>query len=82
MVRWRKLTRRRPRPCTVVQLVSLGLDLNLPVGTSLARVDCDLTKDSTSAAVTGLTAAGWVLRLPVCLRLRGAVHRRFDQRRA
>jgi len=55
MVRCRKPTRRRPRPCTMVQLVSLGLDLNLAVSTSLARVDCDLTKDSTSAVVAGLT---------------------------
>jgi hypothetical protein len=39
----------------MVQLVSLGLDLNLAMSTSLARVDCDLTKDSTSAVVAGLT---------------------------
>ena len=58
MVRRRKPTRQQPRPCTVVQLVSVGLDLNRPVGTSLARVDCDLTKDSTSAAAAWLTAAG------------------------
>ena len=51
------------RPCTVVQQVSVGLDLNLPVGTSVARPDCDLTRDSTSAAAAWLTAAGWVLRL-------------------
>jgi hypothetical protein len=51
------------RPCTLVQQVSVGLDLNLPVGTSMARADCDLTKDSTSAAAAWLTAAGWVLRL-------------------
>ena len=51
------------RPCTVVQQVSVGLDLNLPVGTSVARADCDLTKDSASATAAWLTAAGWVLRL-------------------
>jgi len=51
------------RPCTVVQKVSVGLDLNLPVGTSAARADCDLTKDSTSAAAAWLTAEGWVLQL-------------------
>jgi hypothetical protein len=51
------------RPCTVIQKVSVGLDLNLPVGTSLARADCDLTKDSTSATAAWLTAAGWALRL-------------------
>ena len=51
------------RPCTVVQQVSVGLDLNLPMGTTVARADCDLTKDSTSAAAVWLTAAGWVLRL-------------------
>ena len=51
------------RSCTVVQQVSVGLDLNLPVGTSVARADCDLTKDSASVTAAWLTAAGWVLRL-------------------
>ncbi len=49
--------------CTVVQQVSVGLDLNLPVGTSLARADCDLTTDPASATAAWLTAAGWVLQL-------------------
>jgi hypothetical protein len=47
----------------VLQQVSVGLDLNLPVGTSLARAGCNLTKDAGSATATWLTAAGWVLRL-------------------
>jgi hypothetical protein len=51
------------RSCTVVQQVSVGLDLNLPVGTSVARAACDLTKDSASVTAAWLTAAGWVLRL-------------------
>ena len=51
------------RSCTVVQQVSVGLDLNLPVGTSLARADCDLTTDPASVTAAWLTAAGWVLRL-------------------
>jgi hypothetical protein len=51
------------QPCTVIQQVSVGLDLNLPVGTSVARADCDLTKNSASATAAWLTAAGWVLRL-------------------
>ena len=51
------------RPCTVIQQVSVGLDLNLPVGTSVARADCDLTMDSASATAAWLTAVGWVLRL-------------------
>jgi hypothetical protein len=51
------------RSCTVVQQISVGLDLNLPVGTSVARADCDLTTDSASATGAWLTAAGWVLRL-------------------
>jgi hypothetical protein len=51
------------RSCTVVQQVSVGLDLNLPVGTSVARADCDLTGDSASVTAAWLTAAGWVLRL-------------------
>ncbi len=29
------------RSCTVVQQISVGLDLNLPVGTTVARVDCN-----------------------------------------
>jgi hypothetical protein len=51
------------RSCTVVQQVSVGLDLNLPVGTSLARGGCDLTTDSASVTAAWLTAVGWVLRL-------------------
>ncbi len=51
------------QPCTVIQQVSVGLDLNLPVGTSVARADCDLTSNSASATAAWLTAAGWVLRL-------------------
>ena len=51
------------RSCTVVQQVSVGLDLNLPVGTSVARADCDLTSNSASATAAWLTAAGWVMRL-------------------
>jgi len=51
------------RSCTVVQQVSVGLDLNLPVGTSLARQNCDLAADSASVTAGWLSAAGWVLRL-------------------
>ena len=51
------------RSCTVVQQVSVGLDLNLPVGTSVARASCDLTKDSASTTGAWLTALGWILRV-------------------
>ena len=51
------------RACTVVQQVSVGLDLNLPVGTSIARTDCDLTKNSTSTTAAWLASASWALRL-------------------
>jgi hypothetical protein len=51
------------RSCTVVQQISVGLDLNLPVGTSVARVDCDLTKDSASVTAAWLTVVSWVLRV-------------------
>jgi hypothetical protein len=51
------------RPCTAVQKFSVGLDLNLPVGSSVARADCDLTADSTSATGAWLTMVGWVLQL-------------------
>jgi hypothetical protein len=51
------------RSCTIVQQVSVGLDLNLPVGTSVARASCDLTKDSASTTGAWLTALGWVLRV-------------------
>lgn len=56
-------TRTPGRSCTVVQQVSVGLDLNLPVGTSVAREDCDLTTDSASVTAAWLSAVGWVLRL-------------------
>jgi hypothetical protein len=51
------------RPCTAIQQLSVGLDLNLPVGTSLARAGCGLTQDAASATAAWLTAIGWVLRL-------------------
>ena len=51
------------RSCTVVQQVSVGLDLNLPVGTTVARADCDLTMNSASVTSAWLSAVGWVLRL-------------------
>jgi hypothetical protein len=51
------------RPCTVIQQVSVGLDLNLPVGATLARAGCDLTTNPASVTAAWLTAAGWTLRL-------------------
>jgi hypothetical protein len=51
------------RPCTVIQQVSVGLDLNLPMGTSVARADCELTSNSASVTAAWLTAGGWILRL-------------------
>jgi hypothetical protein len=51
------------RSCTVVQQVSVGLDLNLPVGTSVARAECDLTTDSARSTAAWLAAVGWVLRV-------------------
>jgi hypothetical protein len=51
------------KPCTVVQKVGVGLDLNLPVGTTVSRAACDLAKDPASATAAWLTAAGWVLRV-------------------
>jgi hypothetical protein len=51
------------RSCTVIQQLSVGLDLNLPVGTSVARAGCDLTTHSASVTAAWLTAVGWVLRL-------------------
>jgi hypothetical protein len=49
--------------CTVVQQLSVGLDLNLPVGTTVARAGCDLTTDSASVTAAWLSVVGWVLRL-------------------
>ena len=49
--------------CEWWQQVSVGLDLNLPVGTSLARAGCDLTTHSASVAAAWLSALGWVLRV-------------------
>ena len=51
------------QPCTVIQRVSVGLDLNLPVGTTLARAACELPRDAASAAAAWLVTAGWVLRV-------------------
>jgi len=51
------------QPCPLIQQVSVGLDLNLPVGTSLARAGCDLTKNAASATAAWLSAVGWVLQL-------------------
>jgi len=51
------------RPCTVAQQVSVGLDLNLPVGTSVARAQCDLTEDSGSVTAAWLAYVGWALRV-------------------
>ena len=51
------------QPCTVTQRVSVGLDLNLPVGTTLARAGCDLPRDAASATAAWLVTAGWVLRV-------------------
>jgi len=45
------------QPCTVIQRVSVGLDLNLPVGTSLARADWGLPKDAASATAAWLAIA-------------------------
>jgi len=56
-------TATKGQPCTVVQQLGVGLDLNLPVGTSLARAKCDLTMDSASVTAAWLTAVGWLLRL-------------------
>ena len=51
------------RSCTMLQQASVGLDLNLPIGKSVARDRCDLAKDSASVTAVWLTAAGWVLQL-------------------
>jgi hypothetical protein len=51
------------RPCTVIQRVSVGLDLNLPVGTSLARAGCSLARDSASKAAAWLATLGWMFRV-------------------
>jgi hypothetical protein len=51
------------QPCTLLQQVTVGLDLNLPIGRSVAREQCDLAKESASAAAAWLTATGWVLQL-------------------
>ena len=56
-------TRAKGDPCTVVQQVSVGLDLNLPVGASLARAKCDLAMESASVTAAWLSVVGWVLQL-------------------
>ncbi|HXZ64579.1 MAG TPA: hypothetical protein VEH05_07585 [Streptosporangiaceae bacterium] len=51
------------RSCTFLQQVSVGLDLNLPVGTSLSREGCGLARDSTSVTAAWLAGADWMLQL-------------------
>jgi hypothetical protein len=51
------------RPCTLIQQLSVGLDLNLPMATSVSRASCDLTQNSASATAASLTITGWVLQL-------------------
>jgi len=68
----------------------VGLDLNLPVGTSLARAGCDPASAPDSAAAAWLAAAwlaaaGWPLRAGCCgswhgMGIRRAVHRRLQCR--
>jgi hypothetical protein len=47
----------------LVRQVSVGLDLNLPAGTSLARASCGLAGNPASVTAAWLAAAGLVLRL-------------------
>jgi hypothetical protein len=56
-------TPHRGQACTFLQKASVGLDLNLPIGKSLARDHCDLAESSASTAAATLTAASWVLQL-------------------
>jgi hypothetical protein len=51
------------RPCTVLQQISVGLDLNLPVGTTLARDSCGLAGNPVDATASWLAGLGWMLRL-------------------
>jgi hypothetical protein len=66
--------------CTVIQPVSVGLALNLPVDTSFARADCDLTMDSASATVGWLSAVGLGVAAGR-VGVRSAVHCRLHHRR-
>ena len=63
----------------VVQQVGVGLDLNLPVGTSLARAGCDLTKNAASSTAALLSTVGWALQLLAWVF--AALHRGVYQRR-
>jgi hypothetical protein len=56
-------TAQEGHPCTVLQKVSVGLDLNLPIGHSVARDRCSLTTVPASATAAWLTAGGWVLQV-------------------
>ncbi len=51
------------RPCTVFQEISVGLDLNLPISTILARAGCDLARNPANTPTIWLATAGWLLRL-------------------
>jgi hypothetical protein len=47
----------------VIQQLSVGSDLNLPVGTIMARQGCDLTRDSASTTAAWLSVVGWAMRI-------------------
>jgi hypothetical protein len=49
------------QPCTLLQQLSVGMDLNRPIGTSLAREDCALPKNPRVTA-SWLTGVGLVIR--------------------
>jgi len=67
------------RSCTMIQEISVGMDLGLPIGTSLAREDCDLPKNqgaTTAWLITtelGMRSVAWALTALFAAAVTGAL---------
>ena len=67
------------KPCTMIQEISVGMDLGLPIGTSLAREDCDLPTNqgtTTAALITTefvMRSVAWVLTALFAAAVTGAL---------
>lgn len=73
------MTAKDGKPCTVIQEISVGMDLGLPIGTSLAREDCDLptNQGTTTAWLIGtefvMRCVAWVLTALFAAAVTGAL---------
>jgi len=72
-------TAKNGKPCTMIQEISVGMDLGLPIGTSLAREDCDLPRNqgtTTAWLITtelGMRSVAWALTALFAAAVTGAL---------